>query len=182
MHLENRHVNALLAPVLVFSCSALVSLLIMRYSTMPQWEALTARGAVLASFKNSVFQNNDNALLRKQLLEEKDSLKIKYHDLAREIGGSHDLSGVLQMIIAKANGADIAFVKMQPEAETRSGTTTIYPLILECSATYNAYGKFIAALETQPSVVRVDRIAITARKNELLEIRTLVTCFIQAKP
>jgi Tfp pilus assembly protein PilO len=86
------------------------------------------------------------------------------------------------MIIAKANAADIKFVKMQPQAETKSGTSTIYPMVLELTATYYSYGRFIAALEMQPSIVQVDRIAITAQKNGSLDIRTLITCFIQTKP
>lgn len=182
MRFENKPINALIIPVLVFSCSALVSLLMMRYCMVPQREALTANRAVLASFNNSIIKENGNASFRKQLSEDRDSLKIKYRDLLRETGGSHDLSGVLQMIIAKANAADIKFVKMQPQAETKSGASTVYPMILELTATYYSYGRFIAALETQPSVVRVDRIAITSQKNGLLDIRTLITCFIQTKP
>jgi Tfp pilus assembly protein PilO len=182
MHFENKYINALAVPVLVFSCSAMVSVLLMRYCMAPQWEALTAHKAVLASFKNSISMDNGNALLRKQLTEERESLKIKYRDLEKETGGSQDLSGVLEMIIVKANAADIKFVKMQPQAETKSGPSTVYPMILELMATYYSYGRFIAALESQPSAVRVDRVAITAQKNGLLEIRTLVTCFIQAKP
>jgi Tfp pilus assembly protein PilO len=182
MHFENKPVSALIIPVLVFSCSALVSLLIMRYSMIPQWEAWTANKTVLASYRNSISDENGSATLKKRLVENKDSLKIKYDDLMRETGGSHDLSGVLQMIIAKANAADIKFVKMQPQAETKSGTSTIYPMVLELTATYYSYGRFIAALEMQPSIVQVDRIAITAQKNGSLDIRTLITCFIQTKP
>jgi Tfp pilus assembly protein PilO len=86
------------------------------------------------------------------------------------------------MIIERANAADIKFVKMQPLADTKTGTPTNYPMVLELTASYNSYGRFIAALETQPSTVRVDRIAITAQKNTMLEIRTLITCSIQDKP
>ena len=107
MHFENKPVSALIIPVLVFSCSALVSLLIMRYSMIPQWEAWTANKTVLASYRNSISGENGSATLKKRLVENKDSLKIKYDDLMRETGGSRDLSGVLQMIIAKANAADI---------------------------------------------------------------------------
>jgi len=78
---------------------------------IPQWEAWTANKTVLASYRNSISGENGSATLKKRLVENKDSLKIKYDDLMRETGGSRDLSGVLQMIIAKANAADIKFVK-----------------------------------------------------------------------
>lgn len=182
MHFENKPINALIFPVLVFSCAALFSLVAIKYWMSPQWKILTANKALLASFENSVFKENGSVLLKNQLVEVRDSLKVKYGDLVRETGGSYDLSGILQMIIAKANAADIKFVKMQPQAETKSGTSMIYPMILELSATYHSYGKFIASLEMQPTVIRVDRIAIAAKKNGLLEIRTLITCFIQTKP
>jgi Tfp pilus assembly protein PilO len=182
MHFKNKSLTALIVPALVFSCSALFSLLAMRYWMAPQWEALTANKAVLASFRDSIVKDTGNSLLKKQLVENRDSLKIKYDDVLRETGGARDLSGVLQMIIAKANAADIKFVKMQPQAETKSGTSIVYPMVLELTATYYSYGRFIAALETLPWVVRVERMAITVQKTGLLEIRTLVTCFIQDKP
>jgi Pilus assembly protein, PilO. len=153
----------------------------MRYGMMPRWEALTANRAVLERFKDSILKENGKASLIQQLTYDRDSLTIKNQNLMGEIGGTHDLSGVLQMIIAKANAADIKFVKMQPQAEIKAGTSMNYPIILECTASYYSYGRFIAALETRPSVMRVDRIAMTAQKNGLLDIRTLVTCFIQTK-
>jgi Tfp pilus assembly protein PilO len=183
MRLKNSGQIAILAvPVLVFSLAALVSLVIMRYFMAPQFEALAANKAVLASFSNSNFGENGNASIKKRFINDGDSLKAKYHDLIREVGGPKDLSGVLQMIIERANAADIKFVKMQPLADTKTGMPANYPMVLELTASYNSYGRFIAALETQPSTVRVDRIAITAQKNNMLEIRTLITCSIQDKP
>jgi Tfp pilus assembly protein PilO len=182
MHFKNSaHLNLLSAPALVFSCAVLVSLFLARYAK-ERWETLTADKAITVSLKNSMVMDNGNVSLLKQLTQDRDSLNIKYRDLMRDMGGSQDLSGILQMIIAKANAADIKFVKMQPQTEVKSGASTTYPMILEMTASYYSYGRFIAALERQPSMLRVDRIAITAQKNGMLDIRTLITCFIQTKP
>jgi Tfp pilus assembly protein PilO len=99
----------------------------------------------------------------------------------RDNGGPKDLPGVLQTIIAKANAADIKFVKMQPQTESKTGVPINYTMVLELTASYNSYCRFIAALESLPSMVRIDRIALSDPKNNMLEIRTLVTCFIQPK-
>jgi Tfp pilus assembly protein PilO len=148
----------------------------------PQWEVLAAKKAALASYANTNSGENGKDTIKKRFAEDRDSLSAKYRDLMRDVGSPKDLSGVLQMIIARANAADIKFVKMQPLADTKTGTPANYPMVLELTASYNSYGRFIAALETQPSIVRVDRIAITAQKNNMLEIRTLITCYIQNKP
>lgn len=170
-----------MAALLVFSCAALFSLALVRYAAAPQWAALAKNNAALAHLKYSISAENGGASIAKRLIDKRDSLGIKFHDLRLEVGETKDLPGVLQMIIAKANAADIQFVKMQPQTETSAGPAAAYPIILEMSASYNSLGRFVSAIEAMPYVIRVDRIAITAQHNELLEIRILVTCFIQNK-
>jgi Tfp pilus assembly protein PilO len=182
MHIKNsRPVSILVTPGLVFSCSVLLSLALVQYGAR-QWETLKANSALVTHLRNSNFTENATAALLKQLAASKDSLNEKYLDLMGTMGGPEDLSGVLHMIIAKANAADIPFVKMQPQTETKSGPAGAYPMILELTASFYSYGRFIAALEAYPSLLRIDRIAITAQKNGLLDIRTLITCSIQTKP
>jgi len=182
MHFKNSGpINILLTPGLVFSCSVLLSLALVRYG-VGQWETLKANGVLVTHLRNSCFTENETAALLKQLTASRDSLNEKYRDLIGEMGGPGDLSGILHMIIAKANAAGISFVKMQPQTETKSGPTGTYPMILELTASFYSYGRFIAALEAYPSLLRIDRIAITAQKNGLLDIRTLITCSIQTKP
>jgi hypothetical protein len=52
-------------------------------------------------------------------------------------------------------------------------------VLLEFVSTYEALGRFVAALESQPHLSRIDRLAVNARDTQGVEVKLLVTVFLR---
>ena len=166
-------------PLAVVSCAALLSLALVRYALMPQWQAYRAADAEVSHVKTLVSDKDRYGAIRARLLGKQRQLAQAYGRLAPAQSGpaAGDLSGLLQLLIARARDADIRFVKMLPQQETRRQSQGEYPVILEMTTAYHSLGRFVSSLEELPRFFRVERLAITAQKNGL-DVRILVTCFL----
>jgi hypothetical protein len=166
-------------PLAVFSCAMLLSLALARYLFVPQWQRYRVINAEVSHFKTLVSDNNRYGAIRARLLGKQQQLGLAYGRLAPLQSGqaAGDLSGLLQLLIARARDADIRFVKMLPQQETRRQAQGEYPVILEMTTEYHSMGRFVSSLEELPRLFRVERLAVTAQKNGL-DVRILVTCFL----
>jgi Tfp pilus assembly protein PilO len=166
-------------PVAVFSCAVLLLLALARYAFVPLWQGYRAANAEVSHFKTLVSDQDRYGAIRARLLGKQQQLAQAYGRLAPLQSGpaAGDLSDLLQLLIARAREADIRFVKMLPQQETRRQAQSEYPVILEMTTAYNSLGRFVSSLEDLPWLFRVERLAITAQKNGL-NVRILVTCFL----
>jgi Tfp pilus assembly protein PilO len=180
MHVQGlRRLTGELIPLAVFSCAVLLSLVLARYALVPQWQGYRAAAAEISHFKTLVSDKNRYGAIRARLLGKQQQLDRAYERLAPMQSGpaADDRSGLLQLLIARAREADIRFVKMLPQQETRRQAQIEYPVILEMTTAYHSLGRFVSSLEDLPRLFRVERLAVTVQKSSL-DVRILVTCFL----
>ncbi len=179
MHTDNHGtLNGLIVAVLAFSLSLFASLGLVRYIAIPQWESLGAGHSRLTAVKTCLSGRNGLESVKRRLMAKQDTLQGKNSELSRHFGETKDLPGALRMLIEKANSADIQFVKMQPPSEGAPDKDGRYPIVLEMTASYRSLGRFISSLEAVPHLVHVDRLAVSAARNAMIEIRMQVTCYL----
>lgn len=173
------YVKSLAGPLLAFSCAAMLCLCLIRFVAVSQWtRALEVRSHV-GRLEADLSVGGPQAM-KNRLSSLHDSLSAACAEFSGDYGEVKDVSGILRLLIAKANAANIQFVKMHPQTETASETSAAYPLILETTASYQSLGRFIASMEALPRLVRVDRVAFTAVRGGNVEARILITCFLHA--
>ena len=179
MHTEDhRFISGATAAVLIFSFAMLFSLILIRHMVKPQLESFFAHHDRLTEIKKALREQTGPDAVKSRLLAIQDSLVGKNEALSRHFGEMKDLPGALRMLIEKANAADIQFVKMQPYSEHAAGKEGSYPIVLEMTASYHSLGRFISSLEEIPHMVHVDRLAITAIRKAMLDIRIQLTCHL----
>jgi Tfp pilus assembly protein PilO len=178
MHTDNRQsINGAALAVLIFSFAVLFSLALVRFIAQPQWGSFASNRTRLTDMKKALRGENGLKAIQTRLLTQQDSLAGAYEAISRDFGETKDLPGALRMLIEKANAADIQFVKMQPRPDG-AGDAGSYPIVLEMTASYHSLGRFISSLEAIPHVIHVDRMAITANRNPMLDIRIQLTCYL----
>ena len=179
MHADDHgSISGTTAAVLVFSFAMFFSLAAVRYIVKPQCESFFDNQYRLTEVKKALRGQTGLGEVKIRLTVQQDSLKGKYEALSLHFGETKDLPGALRMLIEKANAADIQFVKMQPRSERAPNNAASYPIVLEMTASYHSLGRFISSLEALPHMVHVDRIAITANRNPMLDIRIQLTCYL----
>ena len=167
--------NAL--PLLSFSCMVFICLALMRYIAMPEWGCYLRSTEKLNMVSNNLLEKNCIAV-KERLVAVNDSLESAKFSLSHDLVETKNLPGILQLIIKEANAADIKFVKMQPPSDLSKSGAGNYPLVLALTATYNSLGQFVSSIERLPHIMRTDRIAITAGRNNTLDARIQLTCFL----
>ena len=174
-----RRLSGEIIPLAVFSGAVLLSLCVARYALAPLWQGYRAVAAEVSHVKMLVSDKDRYGAIRTRLIDKQQQLSHGYARLAPGQAGpaAADLSGLLQLLIAKAKDADIRFVKMLPQQEARRQGRAEYPVVLEMTTAYHSLGRFVSSLEDLPRVFRVERLAVTAQKNGL-DVRVLVTCFL----
>ena len=180
-HMPHEHyvrLNKAAAWLLLFSCATLLSLALVRFFALAQWEALSLSEQRLERMSGALSGKNGAAALKSRLSDLQDSLTDACASLSQDFGDSKDLSGIVRLLIVKANAAGIQFVKMRPPTETAGAASATYPLVLELTTSYHSLGRFVSSMESLPHLVRVDRIALVAGRNNTVEVRILITCFL----
>ncbi len=175
-----RRLSRCAPPLLAFSCAVFLCLALVYFIALPQWGSFSRFSGRLNRLKEVLSEKNGAAALKSRFLDLQDSLKAASASLSLEFGETKDLPGILRLLIAKANAADIQFVKMQPQTETALGAAVTYPIVLELTTSYHSLGRFISSIEAMPHLVRVDRVALIAGRNNTVEARILVTCFFHS--
>jgi hypothetical protein len=104
-------------PVAVFSGAVLLSVCLARFWLAPLREGCRAVNAEASHVRTLVSDKDRYGAIRARLLDKQRQLAAAYGRLAPQqpLPGAADLSGLLQLLIAKAKDADIRFVKMLPQ-------------------------------------------------------------------
>jgi Tfp pilus assembly protein PilO len=136
------------------------------------------RGSV-AEYDSLLAQAGGYALLIERLTRANDTLKVSLEKLSGGMARASDLSGLLQMLIERARTAEVGFVNVRPQAPEKGDSVESYPVLLEFTTSYASLGRFVAGIESQPNLARIERMAVSARSAHVLEVRLLVTVFLQ---
>ena len=176
-----RAINKELIPSIVLVLSLFLCTVLLRYAIIPSLEHSVVLGDELTRYKALTQGDDKYNKLKDEIRDKQKALEKKHTELTKGLADPHDLSGLLQMIFDKAWEAEIRFDKTVPEKEVKGKDYIHYPVLLEMTTTYNRLGKFISSLESTPQIVRVNRVAITAKDDENIHCRVLITCFLSLK-
>ncbi|MBD3242767.1 MAG: type 4a pilus biogenesis protein PilO [Chitinivibrionales bacterium] len=174
-YLRNEALFLLVAGAVVWGSAVLL-----REVGLPRLLHGRAMAASVAQYDSLLAGTGDYAALRSRLQATSDSLQQRYDAMTSGLGDAQDLSGLLEMLIAWAKAADIRFVRVQPQEQSEMGGYTTFPVLLEFASPYNALGRFVAGLESQPHVVRIERLAVNAKDPHEIEVKLLVTLFLRS--
>ena len=176
-----RAIDKELIPSIVLVLSLFLCTMLLRYAIIPNIEHSVVLGDELTRYKTLTQGDDKYNKLKDEIRDKQKALEKKHTELTKGLADPHDLSGLLQMIFDKALEAEIRFDKTVPEQEVKGKDYIHYPVLLEMTTTYNRLGKFISSLENIPQIVRVNRVAITAKDDENIHCRVLITCFLSLK-
>ncbi len=166
-------------PLFVLIVCFFICTLITRFMLVPIWQSGETVRKEVAVYKALIDGSSEYGEFKNEIKEKQKQLEKKHTDLTQGLADPHDLSGLLQMIFDKAYEVDIRFDKTIPQPETQGKDYIHYPVLLEMTTTYVSLGKFISSLERMPQIVRIDRVAISAKNKETISTRVLITCFLQ---
>ena len=176
-----RVIDKELIPSLVLVLSLFLCTVLVRYAVIPNVKRSVIVGGELSRYKALIQGDEKYNKLKNEIRDKQKALEKKHIELTQGLADPHDLSGLLQMIFDKAWGAEIRFDKTVPQQEVKGKDYIHYPVLLEMTTTFNSLGKFISSLENIPQIVRVNRVAISARDDENIHVRVLITCFLSLK-
>ena len=176
-----RAIDKELIPSIVLVLSIFLCTILLRYAIIPNIEHSVVLGDELTRYKALTQGDDKYNKLKDEIRDKQKALEKKHTELTKGLADPHDLSGLLQMIFDKAWEAEIRFDKTVPEKEVKGKDYIHYPVLLEMTTTYNRLGKFISSLENIPQIVRVNRVGITAKDDENIHCRVLITCFLSLK-
>jgi len=174
-----RYVENERVPLLVLAAAVWLAAAAVGHWALPLAVRARATATEVAQYDSLLAQAGSAELLRRRLSSTNDSLRAI---LASESGGmarASDLSGMLEMIIERARTADIGFVSVKPQPRVRAGALESYPVLLEFDCAYQPLGRFVAGLEAQPHIARIERLALTARSARSIEVKMLLSVFLQ---
>ncbi len=167
------------APLLfITSVSLLVTIVMVRYGLIPQFRSLATREKELAHFGAQISSESGYALIKKEIREKQEILEKKLSNLEERETITADPGSYLETLISVARKADIRFVRVQPQEESRKEDVVLYPVLLELTTTYHELGHFVAALEKLPHLFRIDRCGLESNPEGKCDVRLLVTCLI----
>jgi Tfp pilus assembly protein PilO len=167
------------APLLVFTGSTmLVVVLLARYLMLPICEEIIDRRRELAHYHSLISSESGYAIIKKEISKKNAILESRLSPKNKEKNTPVDLSGFLETLITVAKKADIRFVRMQPQKESRDRDYVHFPVLLELTTTYHELGQFITELEKLPYLFQVNRLAMSALAGGKCEVKLLVTCLI----
>jgi len=130
----------------------------------------------IEQYNSLLAESGNHAVLRDQLAATNDSLHAVLKQLSGGMARASDLSGLLETLINKTKESGISFVSVKPQNAGDAGAAC--PVMLEFSSTYGSLGRFTALLESQPHLYRVDRLAVNAGKAGSVDVRMMVTVFL----
>jgi len=163
------------------SASLLFSLVLFLYVTVPAARAASEKSVLHEKYRKTVSSSDGYNALKRSIEAKKAGLERNLQSVASDLVQPGNLPGLLQMLIAKANAADILFVKIEPEGESADEDFIRYPVTLEMTTTYHSLARFVASLENAPQMVHVDRLGITTREGTTIDAVIRVTCFISSE-
>ncbi len=167
------------APLLFFGGLMLAAAVaLVRYVMLPQIEQLVAHQQELAHYQSLISSENGYAQIKQEITGKIQILKSRLIPQPEQKKLTADLSSFLEMLINIARKADIQFIRMQPQEESKNADYTLCPVMLVLTTTYHELGQFIAALEKLPHLFRIDRLAMAATSEGRCEVKILVTCLI----
>lgn len=176
-----RAIDKELIPSIVLVLSIFLCTVLVRYAIIPNLNHSVVLGDELTRYKALTQGDDKYNKLKDEIRNKQKALEKKHTELTKGLADPHDLSGLLQMIFDKAWEAEIRFDKTVPEKEVKGKDYIHYPVLLEMTTTYNRLGKFISSLENIPQIVRINRVGITAKDDENIHCRVLITCFLSLK-
>ena len=177
MRTERRFtLTGLVSPLLAFSCAACIAIIVARFWVLPCCGSLSDAKAGLERLKSAFAADKNGAAIKARMLRRKEALQLKYRSLSGAPEAGVGPEGGLRLLLAKGEEAGIRFIKIDPQQQARGAACAI---ALETETGFGSLGKFIASLEAMPGSARIDRLAISAGPEGLLDARMLVTCFTQ---
>lgn len=162
----------------LFSLSLLISVFITRNVTLPLLIGNINTSAKIKEYSLLVDDSKNNTILKTEILKKQELLEKKHTLLSSGMADASDLSALLQLIFDKAWKNDIRFDKTTPQLMITTKTSIHYPVVLELTTSYKKLGGFISSLEALPQIMRVERVAITAKGREKVSAILMVTCFL----
>lgn len=133
----------------------------------------------VAEYDTVLATSGGHTILIERLTLAEDSLNATLERMSGGMARASDLSGLLQMLIERARAADIGFVNVRPQAQGKDDAAGAYPVLLEFTTSYHSLGRFVAGIEAQPNLARIERMAVSAQSARALEARLLLTVLLQ---
>ena len=166
-------------PMLFIGSSALFLVLtLFRYVIIPQYYQFTLLQKEHTRYRERISSESDYALIKEGITNKIGILENKLRTSGATTSMPHDAGSFLEELISVARKADIRFVKMQPQEESRTEEYTFYPVLLDLTTTYHALGQFLSSLEKLPHLYRVNRVAINTARNGKCSVKLLITSLI----
>jgi Tfp pilus assembly protein PilO len=164
--------------IIIITLAAAVCAAAGRYWLVPQWGARQQASRNIKELRAAV--SADRGSYSDAAAGANTRLSRKLTGLTSGASQPDNLSALLQMLITKADAADIQFVKIEPEGEIKGDDFIKYPVLLEMSTTYHSLARFVSSLEALPDQVSVDRVGMTAH-GTAVDAALRVTCYLQSK-
>ncbi|MBD3344594.1 MAG: type 4a pilus biogenesis protein PilO [Chitinivibrionales bacterium] len=174
-------INNELPALLAVSAALFVFIYSLGYLVFPLWGSLRQKQNEIAQYKGLLSSSDGYATIKEGIKNKHALLEKKLEDLSTGFADPQNFSGLLQMLIAKADNAGIRFVRMEPEEELVKKDYILYPVTLEMSTNYNSFGQFVSSLEATPQLVSVDRLGIAADEGPKITATIRVTCFLRPR-
>ncbi len=162
----------------LFSLSLLISVFIIKSLVLPLLTNNINTSVKIKEYSVLVDDSKNNTILKAEIIKKQEMLEKKHTLLSSGMADASDLSALLQLIFDKAWKNDIRFDKTTPQPMITTKTSIHYPVILELTTSYKKLGSFISSLEALPQIMRVERVAITAKGREKVSAILMVTCFL----
>lgn len=162
----------------ILSISLLISTILIKSVVLPIWVKNIGINKQIKEYSILVDDSKNNTILKKEILKKQKLLEEKHTNLSSGMADASDLSALLQLIFDKAWKNNIRFDKTTPQEMVTTKTSINYPVLLELTTEYNKLGTFISSLEAMPQIMRVERVAVTAKGSNKVSAIMMVTCFL----
>jgi len=178
MHTFNFNKITRHAPLLAaISGSLLVMALGIDLLCVPMYKSILVQQKEYTYYQSRISSESDYGDLKQDILQKIVTLEAITSQNKKETPTA-DISSYLEYLITLGKQSNISFVRMQPQEEEKGATSSLHPILLVLTSTYNDCGRFIASIEKLPHLYRVERIALDATENGKCNVKLLLACRI----
>lgn len=164
--------------LVILSTALLFSAFIIKSVALPILVKNVGTSKQIKEYSVLVDDSKNNTILKKEILKKQKLLEEKHTNLSSGMADASDLSALLQLIFDKAWKNNIRFDKTTPQQMITTKTSINYPVLLELTTEFNKLGTFISSLEAMPQIMRVERVAVSAKGRGKVLAILMVTCFL----
>jgi len=168
-----------IAAVCLLLAALAIGALVYIHATHPAIKRIHQSQTVISTHRGALSESDNSDSATALLKRYSDGLEKKQHQLTSGTGVATDFSALLRIVMNVAKSHDITLSSIVPEQQSPRGKFSVMPVLLGCNTSIAKLGRFIAEIESMPSIGQVAQLSLSTQKNGSLQANILINLLLR---